>query len=426
MSRVLIGCGPSAMLAAAALEDTLWLDTNPRACAHPELPVDLGGFEDHDSADVVGTLAGAAPEWPHQASILVRGRRLLLPFRRRDLPLMVEPREGSRALKDWVSARMSIKAREVVGGGFEQRSIRDWVVYRYGQAVYEQLYGGYLTRRFGPPEQVAIATAQHHNGRKAGTWHKLGQSPQAAFDSLSARIQRQEGDLEGIEIADGRVCTVHSEDGELSVDRVFWAGSIPELAEWLEGEIPEILATDMQRLSCRHRVEVFLPMSGAEALPEVLHVLDDAPFFRVMPVDMGAGRLDGVACHIAVEPGDALWSAGDSRLVEDCAEALRTLELGNAETEGAKLRRIEHFDPRWEPGAWFPTFNRVAQALEAMGISLVGRSAAYRWMDPGQTLVHARELGRDPSQWHEALRVLVDPPIRQEDEGTPLTDFIRR
>ena len=428
MPPVLIGSGPCALRAAAAIPEVQWLDASPRVVDHPHLPIDMGLFEDHGNSEIVRELAGAAPAVTLRSEMLAKGRRLELPFRRRELARMLPLQGAQRALTDWTKTRANIKAREVIGGGHEQRSYQDWVVYRYGRALYEQLHAPYALRRFGQPEAAAIALAKIHHGVTASPgWARFGERATTAHESLLAHSQREAADFEGVEIKEGRVCAVYTDQGRVETERLFWAGPLPELAEWLEGEIPEVLAVDMGRLRNRHRIEAFLPMPGAELLPDVLHVVDKAPFFRVTPVSMqDNGELDGVCCHMAVDDGSPEWGMGDARLLVQCAEALSILEIGRADESKGLLRRISDYDPAWQVGRWFPDVTRVTQALSGMGISLVGRSAAYRWMDPGQSLRLARTIGLDPDSWHEALRTQVDPPIKLADEGVPVTRFIER
>lgn len=428
MPPVLIGSGPCAMRAAAAMPSVRWLDASPRVLDHPHLPVDMGLFEDHGTASLVWELAGGAPALTLRSQLLAKGRTLDLPFRRRELARMLPFQGAQRALTDWTKTRANIKAREVIGGGHEQRSYQDWVVYRYGRALYEQLHAPYAQRRFGDPGAVAIALAKIHHGiTESPGWARVGESAAAAHEHLMSKVQREYADFEGLEIEDGRVVAVHSDQGRVETERLVWTGPVPELAEWLEGEIPEILAVDMRRLKTRHRVEAFLPMPGADALPDVLHIVDAAPFFRITPVSMtGDGVIDGVCCHMALDDGAPEWGMGDARLLTQCAEAISVLELGRADESKGLLRRMADYDPAWQVGRWFPDATRVTRALNEMGITLLGRSAAYRWMDPGQSLMLARSIGEDPEAWHEALRTQVDPPIKLADEGVPVTRFIER
>ncbi|MFT5587150.1 MAG: hypothetical protein ACI9VR_004758 [Cognaticolwellia sp.] len=428
MPPVLIGSGPCALRAAAAIPQVQWLDASPRVVDHPHLPVDMGLFEDHGTAGIVQELAGASSSVSLNSQILAKGRRLELPFRRRELARMLPLKGAQRALTDWTKTRANIRAREVIGGGHEQRCYRDWVVYRYGRALYEQIHAPYAERRFGDPDAVAIAVAKiHHGVTDSPGWARFGESASSAHESLLSHTQREAAEFEGVELQDGKVCAVFTDQGRVETNRLFWAGPIPELAEWLEGEVSEVMAVDMRRLKTRHRIEAFLPMPGAELLPEVLHIVDKAPFFRVTPVSMkDDGILDGVCCHIALDDGAPEWGMGDARLLAQCAEAISALEIGRADESSGLLRRMADYDPAWQVGRWFPDATRVTRALHEMGIGLVGRSAAYRWMDPGQSLRLARSIGEDPGVWHEALRTQVDPPIKLADEGVPVTRFIER
>ena len=64
--------------------------------------------------------------------------------------------------------------------------------------------------------------------------------------------------------------------------------------------------------------------------------------------------------------------------------------------------------------------------MEQAGIQLVGRAATYRWVDPGQELAFATGLGESPEDWHELQRIILDPPVRPDDERASLTRFVER
>jgi len=60
-----------------------------------------------------------------------------------------------------------------------------------------------------------------------------------------------------------------------------------------------------------------------------------------------------------------------------------------------------------------------------LGVHLVGRAGAYRWMNPIQERKLIRALaGEDAAPSWEVYRTLCDPPVRLRDETVRLDPFV--
>ena len=340
--------------------------------------------------------------------------------------LTVRRSEGSaRALNDWTRTRGRRGLRSLIGGGHEERSYRDWVVYRHGGAAYRLLFSSWAERRFGSPEQASVSLAHLHHGQPEQAEVALGRSPESGWKHLVDRVPevRTWVGIEGIEFEDGRAVRVRTDEWTIDLDGPLYVAAPPsELADWLEGEVSEELLREVRRLRTRHRLQVGLNMSGP--LPDEVHVLDDAPFFRLTRAEAVGGAPALMVAHISCDDQNPLWTAGEDRVAQQVAEAASSLGLGAARPAG--VQRFADYDPVWQTEPWHPIHVRISTALEAMGIQLVGRAATFRWADAGQELAYATALGQSPDDWHELQRTILDPPVRPDDEDASITRFVER
>ncbi|MCB9758699.1 MAG: hypothetical protein H6739_02570 [Alphaproteobacteria bacterium] len=434
MSRTILGGGPSALRAAAALEGARWLSSGPDRL-HPELPEDRGLIEDvPGAAEALAAAYGAAPPvdgWT--VGIHLDGEILTLPFHRRELLRLLPPLIARDAFAGWVRTRGRIRAQKLIGGGFEERCYQDWPVQRFGVAAYERLYARYGAARFGDPEQVNVSAARlHHALPSVGRFVAPGAGPAAGWQALrAAASDRQDIDeIDHIEVRDGKVSAIAAAGGAVPVDgELFYAGPLPPLADWLGDAIPPDLAWDLRGLTTRHRALVAMLRVGAGAeLPDELHVLDGAPFFRVSRPErlLGAGDLKGMLLfHLAFDVGDPLWALDDGALADAVAEAARALGLPDVDPATARVDRLPDHDPSWV-GPWHPRHVRITDGLQALGVHLVGRAATHRFIDAAQELRLVDALGRNPADAHEHQRTLLDPPVKLDDQDISITRFLER
>ena len=437
MSGIVLGWGPSGVRAAAALgEGALLLDpsNSPGGREHPEIPEDLG-CAPVQTAEAVAKFYGEAPQVSGEArrALWVGGRLVELPLSRLRLKEILPEGEYLRSLGDQAKARAKVILRHFVGGGAEERTYRDWVVQRYGHLTYESLHAPYARNRWGDPDALNVSLARLHHAAIEETLRvALGASPRAGWEALCAGIQCELGvEVESLEVVDGRVGLLRTARGSRVVDGLYCACPVAQVLAWLGDELEAGLRWDVSRLPHRHRVQVAFPVIGGEevtcALPEEIHVVHaDAPFFRVTRPDAlpGGGELAGwLVAHLSMGPSDRRWSLAAGDLCAVVAEGLASLGLHVFEGEG-RVERFRAYDPGWI-GPWHPVQIRVLAALEALGITMVGRVGGYRWLDPGRELAVGMALGRDGAPMpREIFRVLADPPVRALDEDTSLDAFV--
>lgn len=436
MAKVVIGGGPSGVLAASCLDGAVLLEPEAHAggVEWPEVPIDRGVAEAVEgAADAIARRAGSAPVAVGFSKGIWSGGALFgIPFSRRQLREMLPSGETSRALLEWTKTRAELIARDtLLGGGYEERFYRDWVVQRYGRSAYQLLYGPYAHKRFGDPEGSSVSLARLHHGlvRDVGVVG-IGASPAEGWSTLleGTEVKTDVG-IEGIEVADGRVARVLTDDGAMDVDELWFAGPLHELAEALSDELELGLRMDVGTIETRHRIQVVLPMAARADLPAEIHVVDEAPFFRLTLPELlpGGAALAGHAiAHISCEDGDTLWSASDSRVSEAVASAMSSIGLPAGQASGARVLRLSDYDAAWR-GPWHPAWIRLATALEKMGIHLVGRCGMHRHMSAGQELQYYEGLlDTDGPDWHELCRMHLDPPVKLDDLDVSITRFVER
>ncbi len=424
MANVVIGGGPAGVRAAAAVGGLL-LEPDGQAggVLHPELAEDRG-IAGARHAQVVDEAYGGAPSLQLSSGLLIRGSLRRLPIDRRELPAMLGGK-SALALRDWSRTRARRAVRSLLGGGHEERSYRDWVVHRHGEAAYRLLFSEWAHRRFGAPEKAAVSLAHLHHSVPAEASVGLGRSPAEGWAHLVERIAelRTWVGVEAIEVQDGRAVRVRTDEWTIDLDGPLLCAAPPShMAEWLDGMVDAELLRDLRALRTRHRLAVGLRASVD--LPDEVHVIDDAPFFRVSRMAALGGEAGLYVAHIACDDGDPLWSAGDERVLGQVADAFSALGLGEAEPAG--LQRLSDYDPMWTIDPWHPRHIRISRALSKLGIHLVGRSAAFRWADAGQELAFATALGQDPDAWHELQRTVLDPPVHPDETGVSITRFAER
>jgi len=435
MAKVVIGGGPSGIAAAACLGDATLLEAEAHAggLPWPEVPVDRGVVEEVGGVGAsIARHAGAAPVAAGWSRGLWCGGKLWdLPFSRRQLREMLPGGEARRALLEWTRTRAELLARDtLLGGGYEERSYRDWVVQRYGRSAYQLLYGPYGHKRFGDPEVATVNLARLHHGlvRDAHVVG-IGASPAAGIAAmLEGTTVRPDCGIEGIELSEGRVSRVLTDEGAVEVDTLWSAAPLHELAEYLGDALSLGLRSDIGGLVSRHRIQVVVPIDGRGDLPGEVHVVDEAPFFRVTLPELvpGGEALAGHAvAHLSVADGDPLWSAADKRVVDAVVAGMQSIGLARASGVGRVLR-LSDYDPAWH-GSWHPAWTRVAAALQKMGIVLVGRAGMHRHIHLGQDLAYGDGLlDESGPDWHELARTLLDPPVKLDDLDVSITRFVER
>jgi len=367
----------------------------------------------------------------------VKGRLVSLPLSPVSVKHVLPEGQHLHAIQDQVKTRARIVAQRFIGGGFEQRSYRDWVVQHFGEVTFSSLHAPYARARWGEPETLNASMARVHHGLEgAGQAIQLGRSPASGWQHLLDRVGDVQCGVEilSLEVKDGRVSRVLTAEGAVDVEGdLYCAASMAEVLAWLGDEVASTARLDATRLPHRHRLQVLLQAyQGARAtahLPAEVHVVDAAiPLFRVTR-PMLDKAVDGVApgalvAHLSLGPNHPIWQMSDHEICEAVAAAFPGAGLPAVDPETAFVQRMRLYDPGWI-GPWHPVQHRVTTLLNEFGIRLVGRTGTHRWIDAGVECLYNQALHEQPgvASW-ELLRTFCDPPVRPADSDVRLDPFV--
>lgn len=433
--RVVIGNGPSALRAAAALSTGDWrvtlITSGPDASGlgAPELAQDSGRLRvapEHRALveQVLGPLRESAPL---RRALQVRGNRFDLPLHRAEVARLFPVGALGGAAQSWVTTRTRNALSQVLGGGAEERTYRDWVVRRMGGPAYHHLYRSYAERRFGAAaEDLASSVARvFHGGPEDG---QLFQAEAADTSANAARLLQSNGgrvvvgQVRALRVEEGRVVGVVLADGEVEVKAPLWIARSPRvIARWLGEEHGAPLRVDSDQLRVGRAVAVAL-RGPTEGLPDELHVLDEgAPFWRVVPHP----HQPGVAIfHFTLGP-DAEVPPG-ALVVDRVRSATGALGLGEFSAEGATVQSQAEHRPVWlEVG--LARLRRVQLRWRDLGIVGVGRAGTFAPLDAAEEIAHAAVLRDEanPDQ-RELHRAYLAPPVKQDDLDSHITRWLTR
>jgi phytoene dehydrogenase-like protein len=434
--RVVIGCGPDGLRAAAVLaaagHAVTFLQTaeTPSGLRWPELPVDAGILRvpaaDRAVAEqVVGSLVEAPT--PERA-LLARGALHTLPLSRPEVGRLFPAASALPAAQSWVRSRFKNTLAELVGGGQEERSYKDWVVRRMGGPAWHHIYRAYAHQRWGFDGAVlGVGLARVYHGRPdAGPFLTVGGGPATALARAEELIISAGGrvrlavKVERLVVEGGKVRAVLLQDGErIDVLGPLWAAvPAPWLASWLEDAIPGPIRSDTALLEMLPVARVAL-RGDTNRLPAEVHVTDEgAPFWRVI-------RPYGIE-QTAIFHVTAPKEADDDRLAQGVAEAAAALGLGTYSVSGAKVERLVAWQPVWRSTS-HTRLRSVLLAWRTLGIVAVGRCGAFAGLDAGEEISFAVALrDRDDPDQREVQRDLASPPVGQDDLHAAITRFIER
>ncbi|MBN1336204.1 MAG: hypothetical protein JXB39_09610 [Deltaproteobacteria bacterium] len=439
---VVVGSAAGAVRAAAACAQrghrVTWICPDERAVGTPDLPEGSGRLEASEppgplAEDVLGPLEPlAAPE----RALAVGGRMHRLPLRPGQLLSILGPSATGAAT--WGFAR--VRAREAMGGVIgswsEIRSYRDWVSWRYGEPLFQGLFGPYCARRWGPPDQVGAALARWYHGvASAHAWVTPSEGVSARFERARHEVEAKGGSVRSglpvrrLVVRDGHVAAVLLAGNRRSrVEGTLLVASPPaEVATWLGEALPEPIRIHVARLGHRHGLQVLVPAEDAE-LPDEVHLVGHGgPFFRITrPGRLPAYRdLAGhLLLHAALDPEDPLWTATDREVEAAARSALEEIRGIHLNAGRVVVRRQPADEPCWSL-ATTPSWIRARAAFASLGIVGVGRAGTFGHLDPlGEVRFLDALLADVPVG--EAHRLHVDPPFDQPRWPGELPTFLQR
>jgi hypothetical protein len=434
--RLVIGSGPDALRAAAVLASggfavtLLQEGATPTGLTRPKYPNDAGWMRVSEQAwSRVEAVLGPVVEAPDpMRSVTCRGRRYRLPMRPHQVPRLLDGHVLLPAAKAWLKARAKTTSSDLLGGGQEERSYRDWVVRRMGGPAYHHLYRDYALRRWAwDPEDLSSALAQvHHAMPDTGPFQVAGGGYDEVLLTAQKVIRAAGGEiltgvkLTGIRVSEGRAVSVSTTTGDHDVEGNLWVALDPATTCRLLGEH----CTEGMRVDAEHLPVAMAAVTAlrgeVDGLPDELHVLDEgAPFWRVV-VPYGIEKT--AFFHTTFFSASALPPA--SELIRRCVASASALGIGDFSEEGGHVEWLPRWVPIWRQNS-HARLRRLLRIFQGLGIIGVGRSGAFSPMDPGTEIALVDRLMADPDQ-PEAHRLLLDPPVRLSDLNVGITRMIER
>ena len=436
--RVVIGSGPDALRAAAVLAaggakvTLLQSGATPSGLTHADLPVGTGLVhvppEERGAVEEILGPLSAAPA--ADRGVTARGFLARLPMSPTDIPRLLPPEAVAPSARRWLGVRARIATAQIIGGGAEERTYRDWVVRRMGAPALQHLYRSYAERRWGAPiDELAASVARVHHGLPHEGEPMVPTSGWAAMHARAVSLIEGAGgsiqlgaDVRGLRVEDGRVVAVALAEGEVPVSGPLWIARAPVvISGWLGEAADSGMRVDSHELGVRHALQVSL-RGPSDTLPTELHVLDEgAPFYRVV---RHPGLANTAVFHATLAP-DA--EAPPAEMVADrFIRSAREQGLGEFSPEGVRVERIEAHHPVWLI-VCHARLRRVLLRWRALGIVGVGRAGLFSPLDAAAQIRVARAYRgeADPDQ-REVHRLYVEPPVRRDDLTAHITRFIER
>lgn len=435
--RVLISDGPDGLRAAAVLGrlgvpvQLLQSGSTPSGLRAASIPVEPPRFA--VPASVASLLASAVgPLAPATAPV----RALSTPMGKAPLPasLRALSRLVDRALlpdlvREYTRTRGRNGLAELVGGGQEERSHRDWVVRRMGAPLWSTLYAPYIQARDGAPSsdlssvraRVLHASPPLRRGVhlcRPDDWEAQAVAAvQAAGGSVECgvtvnRLELEAGVIDAAVLSDGRRVALGG--------RLWTTVSHRRLVSWLGDHAPDALSIDARRLPGRAALRVFLPgtLEAVGGRPvEEIHVVDHAfPLWRVVQVD------GGVVASITEPEGTPI---SDPVVRDECALRLSQRGLAQVDVAGARVERLRDWEPVWVRNA-HAVLRPVQLGWTALGITTVGRAGTHAPLGVGEEAAVVHALAAEQLDLQEVQRRLVYAPARLDDLWADPGAFVGR
>jgi len=432
--RVVIGAGADALRAAATLAVAghavllLQESETPHGLDHPELPEGTGRISiPAASRPAVEQVTGPLIDVPSvRRAVSHAGQFAALPMGIGEVPKLFLSRELGGVGRQFLQQRVRNAMIPLTGGGQEERTYRQWVERRMGEAAYQSAYAHYAERRWGlPGDELSVAIARlHHNPHGNDGALVLAGDREAFFSHAVSLIEKNGGEVRcgasvrGFKVEDGRVVAVRVGRRNVPVDGPVWVARPHRVvAEWLGDALYRGGHVDAAALQTLDRVQVsFESPSGLNA--DEIHILDrSAPAWRVSSVP---GSPSTIVFHSNVAPDQA------SPELNDFVALGVSLGLPGLDASRAQVERLSDWAPVWAPVV-HPRLRRLSLAFTEFGVVSVGRRGTFSPMGVGSEIILAARYAVDdePDQ-REALRALLAPPIKDDDLSASFRDFLWR
>lgn len=430
---VVIGSGVDGLRAAAMLASTgaqvqlIQESESAHGLAHPSMPEGNGhvlvdGSFRSAAESVMGSLASVATprRW-----VAKNGSLESLPMSRRGVAGLFAAEERSDAGLRFLERRVRNNLIPLTGEGQEERTYREWVVRRMGDPAYRFAYASYAQRRWGlQGDMMSVAVARaFHNPRSRPDPLVPAAGSASAIENAVAVIENNGGEIitsanvREFVVEDGRVVAVRVGRRKIGVgDQPVWVARTPAVtASWLGDALSSGGHVDASCLQTHDRVRVLMQANPVVDGDEV-HLLDsDVQPFRVAQL---SGHPGCIAIDLTVSPFEP------DPDVEELAGVVRRLGWIDADPTTACVERHHEWVPLWAPVV-HPRLRRLSLAFRALGVAPVGRRGTFAPIGIGTELMLAARYAGDPDpDQREAMRVLLAPPVKDEDLDASFRDFI--
>jgi hypothetical protein len=431
--RVVIGAGTDGLRAAAALAATgeqvclVQSTDTPHGLQFPDLPEGTGRL--HISSDArafVETVIGPVVEAPDLVrAIAVREQVHRLPLDLMAVPQLFDTASLQGVGLHFVRRRARNGLIPLTGGGQEERSYRQWVERRMGGPAYHHMYSDYASRRWGADgDNLSSSVARvHHNPSEYSTAGQVsGGGPRAALDHAVSVIESHGGtimcgaNVKGLKVVDGTVVAVRVGRKNIVVDGPVWIARPPSVvASWLGDVLHSGLHVDARLLQTMDAVQVSMPIAEASSFDEIHLLGSDSPAWRL--TQSYGGEFEAVY-HCTVPSGTP---APDPSVL---AAVGSSLGLKGLEPAAAKVERLSEWNPLWAP-LTHTRLRRLFLAFGELGVVSVGRRGTFSPICAGREIELAGRYAHSerPDQ-REALRSMLEPPVRSDDLNASFRDFI--
>lgn len=419
---VVVGGGPGALRAAASLRNAgrsvILLQEGPHSGGYAavDIPIERGVGHAPTGPGIFGDLI--AVDGLDRAAMR-EGKRVALPMRPNHVFRLMPWTKHPAAASALARARGKRELHELIGGGQEVRSYRDWVAQRYGQPVFEELHAPYCQKRFGKPEDLTCNVARLvHAGARTDLPVAPREGPTSAVQAALAGVDVRVGTVVRA-LAPGSVATA---DGVVEGD-VFVDLPPVRVVELLGPAAPEGLPATVAKLRHRHLLQVMV--RGGGDLPWETHVLDEKlPFYRLTRPERlpGCGALAGeLIAHFSVDDDDRLWREIDAEIVRQTLDALGSLATG---ASSGHVVRIANHHPVWV-STHATAMRTFVLALAELDIVPVGRAGLFTPLEWEQEIGWLSSIDSDETV-RTRIRRWVEPPIGDDEGPAPLVRLIER
>ena len=431
--RVVIGAGTDGLRAAAA-----WAATGEQVCLvqstdtphgldFPDLPEGNGRL--HVSSDVrafAETVIGPVVEAPDLVrAIAAREKVHRLPLDFMAVPQLFDASTLQGVGQHFIRRRARNGLIPLTGGGQEERTYRQWVERRMGAPAYRHTYQNYASRRWGADgDNLSSSVARvHHNPSEYSTAGQVpGGGPRSALEHAISVIEAAGGkiisgaNVRGLKVVDGKVVAVRVGRRNIAVDGPVWIARPPSVvAAWLGDLLHSGLHVDAQSLQAMDAVQVSMPIEEACHFDEIHLLESDSDAWRI--TQSYGGALQAVY-HCTIHP--------DAPDPDPSVLAAVGASLGfkGLDSSLAKVERLREWNPVWAP-LTHTRLRRLFLAFGELGVVAVGRRGTFSPICPGREIALASLYANSevPDQ-REALRSMLEPPVRSDDLNASFRDFI--